>query len=445
MPSLAKILEVLLGRVMNARPASVTAISIRKVLRSACAATVLLLGSVLLSGCGNKNTSAAGPPPPMPVSVVKVEPTDVSLTSEWVGTLDGYVNAQIQPQANGYLIKQNYKEGALVSKGQVLFEIDPRPFQAALDQAKGRLAQAKGQVQQAQAQLELAQINVNRNTPLAQARAIAQSQLDNDTQQKAQSEAAVQSAKASVAAAQAAVENAELNLGFTHVRSLITGIAGQATVQVGNLVNTQSVLTSVSQLDPIKAYFSISDSEYLALTQHPGATQHCKHTGGDLLENASAIPLTLTLSNGENFPKKGRIAFVDRQMNSQTGAIRIAAAFPNPGNLLRPGQFGRVKAETEVRHNALLIPQVAVQEFQGMQQIYVAGPDGKAHVETVTLGPQIGTNWVVNSGVSAGALVIVDNLQKLREGASINPHEQTTVADAGASATNGSTASAAGR
>jgi membrane fusion protein (multidrug efflux system) len=416
---------------MNARPASVTGISVRKVGRSVGIATVLLFSAALLAGCGNKSTSAGGPPPPMPVTVVKIQPTDVSLTGEWVGTLDGYVNAQIQPQANGYLIKQNYKEGAQVSKGQILFEIDPRPFQAALDQARGQLAQAKGQVQQAQAQLQLAVINVNRDTPLAEARAIAQSQLDNETQQKAQSEAAVESARASVAAAEAAVANAELNLGFTHVRSLITGIAGQATVQVGNLVNTQSVLTSVSQLDPIKAYFSISDSEYLALTQH------AKHKGGDLLENASAIPLTLTLSNGENFPHKGRIAFVDRQMNSQTGAIRIAAAFPNPGNLLRPGQFGRVKAETEVRHNALLIPQVAVQEFQGMQQVYVAGPDGKAHVETVTLGPQIGTNWVVNSGVSAGALVIVDNLQKLRDGASINAHEQSTAADASAPTANG--------
>ena len=426
---------------MNSRPVGVMTVSTRRALVLACSAAALLLGAGLLSGCGNKNTSAAGAPPPMPVTVVKVQQTDVPLTGEWVGTLDGYVNAQIQPQVSGYLIKQNYKEGALVSKGQVLFEIDPRPFQAALDQAKGQLAQAKGQVQQAQAQLQLAEINVNRDTPLAEARAIAQSQLDNDTQQKAQTEAAVASAKASVAAAQAAVENAELNLGFTHVRSLITGIAGQATVQVGNLVNNQSVLTSVSQLDPIKAYFSISDSEYLALTQQ------AKHKGGDLLENSSAIPLTLTLANGENFSHKGRIAFVDRQMNSQTGAIRIAAAFPNPGNLLRPGQFGRVKAETDVRHNALLIPQVAVSEFQGLQQIYVAGADGKAHVETVTLGPQIGTNWVVNSGVSAGALVIVDNLQKLHDGAPINAHEQSTAADAGAgaSSTNGSTTSAAGR
>ena len=426
---------------MNLRPTGVMTVSTRRALTFACTATVLLLGTGLLSGCGNKNTSAAGPPPPMPVTVVKVQQTDVPLTGEWVGTLDGYVNAQIQPQVSGYLIKQNYKEGALVSKGQVLFEIDPRPFQAALDQAKGQLAQAKGQVQQAQAQLQLAEINVNRDTPLAEARAIAQSQLDNDTQQKAQTEAGVASAKASVAAAQAAVENAELNLGFTHVRSLITGIAGQATVQVGNLVNNQSVLTAVSQLDPIKAYFSISDSEYLALTHQ------AKHKGGDLLGNASAIPLTLTLANGESFSHKGRIAFVDRQMNSQTGAIRIAAAFPNPGNLLRPGQFGRVKAETDVQHNALLIPQVAVSEFQGLQQIYVAGPDGKAHVETVTLGPQIGSNWIVNSGVSAGALVIVDNLQKLHDGAPVNAHEQSAAADSGggASTTNGSTTSAAGR
>jgi membrane fusion protein (multidrug efflux system) len=382
-----------------------------------CAATVLLFGAGLLAGCGSKNTSAAGQPPPLPVTVVPVEPKDVPLTGEWVGTLDGYVNAQIQPQANGYLIKQNYKEGAMVSKGQVLFEIDPRPFQAALDQAKGQLAQAEGQVQQAKAQLELTEINVKRDTPLAEAHAIAQSQLDNDTQQRAQSAAAVQSAQATVAAAEAAVENAELNLGFTHVRSLITGIAGQATVQVGNLVNTQSVLTSVSQVDPIKAYFSISDSEYLELTQRVG------QAGGDLLKNASAIPLALTLSTGEVFPQKGRIAFVDRQINAQTGAIRIAAAFPNPGNVLRPGQFGRVKAETELRHNALLIPQVAVSEFQGLQQVYVAGPDGKAHVETVTLGPQVGTSWVVNAGLSPGAQVIVDNLQKLHDGAPIAAHQ----------------------
>ena len=358
----------------------------------------------------------------MPVSVIELKPIDVPVSGEWVGTLDGYVNAQIQPQANGYLVKQSYREGAQVSKGQVLFEIDPRPFQAALAQAQGQLAQAKGQVAQAQAQLGLAQINVNRDTPLAQARAIAQSQLDNDTQQKAQQEAAVLSAHATVAAADAAVANARLNLGFTQVRSLISGIAGQATLQVGNLVNTQSVLTSVSQLNPIKAYFSISDSEYLALVQRT------RDGGGDLLKNASSVPLTLTLSNGNAYPLKGHIAFVDRQINAQTGAIRIAASFPNPGDVLRPGQFGRIRADTQLRRNALLIPQVAIQELQGLQQAYVAGPDGKAHLVTLKLGPQVGTNWLVEDGVASGAKVIIDNLQKLGEGVSVSPHQGSTAA-----------------
>jgi membrane fusion protein, multidrug efflux system len=366
---------------------------------------MLLLSAGLLAGCGKKEASAAsGPPPAMPVSVVKVEPTDVPLTGEWVGTMDGYVNAQIQPQAVGYLIRQDYREGSEVAKDQVLFEIDPRPFQAVLDQAEGQVGQAK-------AQLGLAEINVNRDTPLAEAHAIAKSQLDNETQQKLQAEASVKSAEA-------AVETAKLNLGFCQVRSLISGVAGQATTQVGNLVNTQSILTSVSQLNPIKIYFSISDSEYLALT-HQAATR-----GTDLLKGASKVPLTLTLSNGNEYPSKGHIAFVDRQLNSQTGAIRIAAAFPNPGNILRPGQFGRVKAETEVRHNAMLVPQAAVSELQGQQQVYTVSADNKAHVNNVTLGPQYGNNWVIESGLSNGDTVIVDNVQKLREGAPVSPHQE---------------------
>jgi membrane fusion protein (multidrug efflux system) len=388
--------------------------------KQAFVASGLFIAASLFSGCANKKAAAAaGPPPAMPVAVVEVQPADVPLTSEWVGTLDGYVNAQIQPQANGYLIKQDYREGAEVAKGQVLFEIDPRPFQAALEQAEGQVAQAKGQLQQAQAQLELAKINVKRDTPLAEAHAIAQSQMDNETQQEAQDEAVVQSARATIASAEAAVATAKLNLGFTQVRSLITGIAGQATTQVGNLVSGQSVLTSVSQLDPIKAYFSISDSEYLNLTQ--------RVRGGDLLKNSSAVPLTLTLSNGEAYPRKGHIEFVDRQMNAQTGAIRVAAVFPNPGNVLRPGQFGRIKAATEIRHNALLVPQVAIQEIQGIQQVYLAQPDGKAHLVTVKLGAQIGTNWLAESGVSAGDKIIVDNLQKLREGAPVSPHAGSPV------------------
>jgi RND family efflux transporter MFP subunit len=369
---------------------------------SALWAGALALGTGPIAGCGKHVSAAsAGPPPAMKVTVVKTDQSDVPLTGEWVGTLDGYVNAQIQPQANGYLVRQNYREGSQVEKDQVLFEIDPRPFEAALQQAQGQLGQA-------QAQLSLAQINVNRDTPLAEAHAIAKSQLDNEIQQKAQAEA-------SVKAAEAAVATADLNLGFTKVRSLITGIAGQATTQVGNLVSTQSVLTSVSQLDPIKVYFSISDGEYLALTKRAGAG------GRDLLHGASRIPLTLTLSNGEVYPHKGYVAFVDRQLNIQTGAIRIAASFPNPGNVLRPGQFGRVKAETELRHNAVLVPQTAVTEFQGQEQVYTVGANNTVHVDTVTLGPQYGDSWVVESGLQGGSLVIVDNLQKLREGAPINP------------------------
>lgn len=363
---------------------------------------LLSIGAGLLSGCGKKEVSAStASPPPMPVSVIKIAPADVPIANEWVGTMDGFVNAQIQPQAAGYLVRQLYTEGSQVAKDQVLFEIDPRPFQAVVDQAEGQLGQAK-------AQLALAQINVNRDTPLAEARAIARSQLDNEIQQKAQAEANVKSAEA-------AVETAKLNLSFCEVRSLISGVAGQATVQVGNLVNTQSVLTSVSQLNPIKVYFSISDSEYLALTHRAAKGS------GDLLRGAGNVPLTLTLSNGDEYPGKGRIAFVDRQVNSQTGAIRIAAAFPNPQNLLRPGQFGRVKANTELRHQAILVPQAAVAEFQGQQQVYTVTAENKVHVNSVTLGPQYGNNWVIEEGLPSDATVIVDNLQKLREGAPVSP------------------------
>ena len=383
---------------LNSRPRTI----VLNVAALIVSAGLLSLASAMLSGCESKSASAnAAPPPAMPVSVVKADQKDVPVSGEWVGTLDGYVNAQIQPQANGYLVKQNYREGSPVEKGQVLFEIDPRPFEAALHQAEGQLGQAK-------AQLGLANINANRDTPLAEAHAIARSQLDNELQQKAQAEAAVETA-------QAAVDTAKLNLGFTQVRSLISGVAGQATTQVGNLVSTQSVLTSVSQLNPIKVYFSISDSEYLALVER------ARKGGGSLLQGSSKIPLNLTLANGEAYPYKGHIDFVDRQLNAQTGAIRIAAAFPNPGNVLRPGQFGRVRAETEVRHDAILVPQAAVADFQGQQQVYTVASNHTVHVNNVTLGPQYGNDWVIESGLSAGDLVITDNLQKLREGAPVNP------------------------
>ena len=382
-----------------------------------------LLGTsvFLLAGCNQ-----SGPPPvqamgPMPVSTVRAATGDVPIKGEWVGTLDGFVNANIQPQVSGYLVRQLYQEGSAVSKGQVLFQIDPRPFQDALKQAQGQVGQAQGQLGQAQAQAGLTQINVNRDAPLAEQRAIAQSQLDNDKQQALQSQAGVRTAQAAISTAQATVSNAQLNLGFTQVRSLISGVAGQATTQVGNLVGQQSILTSVSQLDPIKVYFSVSDSEYLALARQAQAGH------GDLLHSSAKLPLTLTLANGEVFPHTGHIIFVDRQINQQTGAIRVAAAFPNPGNLLRPGQFARVSAQTEVLHNALLVPQAAVTELQGIEQVYTAGADGKVHVANVTLGQQIGSNWVVTSGLQPGVQVITDNLQKLKDGVPVNPHQAAAI------------------
>lgn len=383
------------------------------------AAALALLSLIAAAGCSKPpaaNAASASAMGPLPVAVVPVQQQDVALTGDWVGTLDGYTNAQIQPQVSGYLIRQLYKEGSPVQKGQVLFQIDPRPFQALVDQAQGTIGQAQGQLGQAQAQLSLAQINLNRDTPLAEQHAIATSQLDNDKQTAAQAQASVASAKASIAAAQAQAATARLNLGFTQVRSLIAGVAGQATTQVGNLVSPQSTLTSVSTLNPIKVYFSISDSEYLALANRDGVGH------GDLLKSSARIPLTLTLGNGEKYPETGHIVFVDRQINQQTGAIRLAGAFDNPGNLLRPGQFAHIAATTQTIHNALLVPQIAVQELQGQQQVYTVGPGNKVHVVDVTLGPQSGMNWIIKSGLPANAQIITDQLQKLREGAPISPH-----------------------
>jgi RND family efflux transporter MFP subunit len=372
---------------------------------SVLAASLLLV----LNGC-----SKPGSPPPVGPVSVQIAPAiqqDVPLTGEWVATTDGYVNAQIQPQVSGYLVRQDYKEGSEVRKDEVLFEIDPRPLQAVLDQAKGALAQA-------QAQLELAGINTKRDTPLAEAHAIARSQLDNDIQTEAAD-------KAAVASAQAQVEAAALNVGFTKVRSLIDGIAGQAQVQVGNLVGTSSVLTSVSQLNPIKVYFSISEQEYLALSARVKAGGH-----GDLLRSGDAIPLKLTLANGQVYPYTGHIIFVDRSVSAQTGSLRIAAGFANPNNLLRPGQFGRVTAETDVLHKAVLIPQRAVSELQGMYQVIAVGKDDIAHVRNVKLGAQVGTNIVIQNGLQSGESVITEGLEKVRDGMKVAPQLDTSLATA---------------
>jgi membrane fusion protein (multidrug efflux system) len=390
----------------------------RAILQSVAGVTLLAASALLMTACDSKERNAvAASSTAVPVDAVRVRQENVPLVGNWVGTLDGFVNAQIQPQVSGYLVQQRYREGSPVAKDQILFQIDPRPFLAALDRAEAQVKQAKGQLAQAKAQQGLAQINLTRDTPLAQARAIAQSQLDNETQQAEQADAAVATAEAAESAAEAALTTAKLNLGFTEVRSLVSGVAGQASMQVGNLVSPQSVLTSVSQLDPIKVYFSISDAEYLALIDRV-------HTArGSLLSGHSDLPLTLTLANGTPWPHKGRIVFVDRQMNQQTGAIRIAASFPNPDHVLRPGQFGRVTAETEIRQSAILVPQLAVQELQGTKQVYVAGPDNKVHIANVTLGPQVGNDWIITSGVRADQRVVTSNMQKLRDGAQVSVHE----------------------
>jgi membrane fusion protein (multidrug efflux system) len=357
--------------------------------------------------------------------VVTVEQKTVPIYGDWVASLDGYINANIQPQVSGYLITQTYREGSYVHKGDVLFEIDPRPFQAALDQAKAQLAQAKGQLGQAQAQLGLAQINVKRDTPLAQAHAIAQSQLDNDIQTEAQTQALIKAGQAAIQSAEAAVETAELNLGFTKVRSLLDGIAGIATTQIGNLVSPATVLTAVSQVNPIKVYFSISEQEYLSLADRIKS----RGSGPDLLMSKSSVPLQLTLANGNVYPHQGRILFPDRQVDTQTGTIRIVGAFANPGNILRPGQFGRIRAMTAFNKSALLVPQRAVTELQGRDQIAIVGAGNKISIRTVEMGERVGEMWIVSQGVKAGERVVSEGTAKVRDGQVVNPQPDTLKAE----------------
>jgi RND family efflux transporter MFP subunit len=352
-------------------------------------------------GCSNGKVRAAAPPPPTVVKVAPVVQEDVPIRGEWVGTLEGYVNAQISPQVSGYLVRQDYQEGALVKKGQLLFEIDPRPFQAVLDQAKGQLAQAE-------AQMANAELNVKRDIPEAQAHAIPQSQLDTDTQ-------ALRAAEASVEADQAAVEQAAINLGYTRVTSLIDGIAGINTIQVGNLVGPSTVLTAVSQVSPIKVYFPISEQEYLRMADGggPGSV--------DFITHASRIPLQLTLADGSVYPHPGRIIFADRQVNTQTGTIQIVGEFSNSRNLLRPGQYALIQAATGNIAGALLVPQAAVNQQQGTYQVTVVGAGNRAQLRTVQVGPTVGAQWVVTSGLKPGESVVAVGAEKVKDGQQVNP------------------------
>ncbi len=378
--------------------------------------------------------------PPV-VEVVPVEQRDVPVYHEWIGTLDGMVNAAIKAEVTGYLQTQNYTEGSFVKKGQLLFQIDPRPFQAAVDQSEAQLAQANGQlteakaqVVQAQAQLAQAQANqvrtqldVDRYEPLAKQQAITQQDLDNATQNnisaRAQVEAAkarvetakaqIEASRAAVQAAGAAVEAARVNLGFTRLTSPIDGIAGQAQVQVGNLVSPAGgPITTVSTLEPIKANFTVSEQEYLNFT---------RHTPGEM----KRLQLELILADGTVYPHKGKFLFADRQVNQATGAILLIGSFPNPGNILRPGQYGRVRAVVATRENALLVPQRAVTELQGNYQVAVVNPDRKVSIENVKVGDRVGSLWMINEGLKPGQQVVAEGIMKVRPGLEVTPQPFT--------------------
>ena len=361
---------------------------------------LLALATLLpLMGCGK--TTEAAPPPPPEVQVIAVQQRDVPIYGEWVAILDGYINADIRPQVSGYLLKQNYREGTLVRKGDVLFEIDPRPFDAALQQTKGQQAQAE-------AQLGKTELDVQRDTPLAKQSAIPQAQLDNDIQANA-------AAKAIVDAAKAQVDQARLNLEFTRVRSLVDGVAGLAKGQIGDLVGPTTILTTVSQLQPIKVYFSVSEQEYL-----PFAARISEVISGKRA-TAQTKTLELILADGSIYPVKGSISVADRQVDLKTGTIRFAAIFDNPSGVLRPGQFARVRLPVSIAKDALLVPQRAVMETQGSYSVAVMTPDKKATIRPVVVGERVGDQWIIKKGVQPAEQVIVEGFQKVREGSPVSP------------------------
>lgn len=410
---------------------------------------VLFIGVAALGPAGcSKSAPAAQSQQPTNVEVVKVEERNVPIYTEWIGTLDGMVNAEIKAQVTGYLLRRNYIEGNFVRKGQLLFEIDPRPFQAVVEQAKGRLAEAEGQQAQANGQLAQAQANlaqaeadqgksqldVNRLTPLAREKAVSDQDLDNAVQtnlsSKAKVEAAragIETAKASIIAAKAAIESAkagvstaELNLGFTKILSPVDGVAGLALGQIGNLVSPSSEsLATVSQLDPIRVYFTPTEKEYLNYSrQNP--TQNARDQARERLE------LELILVDGTVYTHKGRILAADRQVDQKTGAIRLAGVFPNPGNLLRPGQYGRVRAATSVKQGALVVPQRAVTELQGSFRIAVVGKDNKVQIRSVKVGEKVGSDWIIEEGLKPGEIVVAEGTQKIRPDAVVNPKPYAT-------------------
>jgi membrane fusion protein (multidrug efflux system) len=333
--------------------------------------------------------------------VVTVQPADIPLYQEWIGTLDGYVNAQIRAQVTGYLMAQDYKEGTPMKKGDLLFQIDPRPFQAALNQARGQLAQAE-------AQCDKTELDVERYTPLAKEKAISQEEL-------VDAEHASLVAKAVVASAKAAVETAELNLEFTKITSPIDGIAGMARAQIGDLVGPASgELTAVSTVDPIKVYYTVTEAFYMDyVNRYSDETKRAEHERD--------LELELILANGTVYPHKGKFYFADRQVDVRTGALRLAGLIPNPGRVLRPGQFARVRAKTQVITGVLAVPQRAVMELQGNYQVAVVDAANKVSIRPVKVGDRFGNMWIIEEGLKPGERVIAEGTQKARAGTVVTP------------------------
>ena len=383
---------------------------------------LLLLIVGLIIGAVHPYKHALGSPPPaLPdVQVMQVQQEDVPVYGEWIGTLDGLVNADVRAQVTGYLQIQGYQEGAFVKKGELLFQIDPRPFQASLDQAQGQLAQAKAMLTNAQAVQRRTELDVERYTPLAKEQAASQQDLDNAVQNNLAALATIETAKAQIKTYDAAVETAKINLEFTRLVAPIDGIAGQAQLQVGALVSPGSgVVTSVSTVNPIKAYFTVSEPQYLAWRQR-------FPTEASRLEADKKLRLQLILADGSIYPQNGTFYFADRQVNESTGAIRLAGLFPNPNNILRPGGYARVRAVIRTEEKALLVPQRAVSELQGGFQVAVLDSDNKVSIRPVVVGPQVDKRWVIASGLNPGDRVVAEGVQKVRNGIHVNPKPFTT-------------------
>ena len=348
---------------------------------------------------------AAAPPPPPAVEVAPVIQKDVPIHQEWIGSLDGFVNAEIRPQIEGYVLKQTYKDGFLVHAGETLFEIDPRQFQATYDQARGTLSQYE-------ATLANAKTTVARYRPLAAEKAISQQELDD-------AETRERTAQANVESARATLDKAKLDLNWTKVVSPIDGIAGVAKTQVGDLVNRLTVMTTVSQVDPIKVNFNPSEQEYLTWAAKHGSPERTLKAGVSLEQG----PLQLILADGSVFPHHGRPILLGREVDVKTGTIQLAGAFPNPGNVLRPGQYAKVRVAMDVKKGAILVPQRAVSELQGSYQVAVVGPDNKVTIKVVKTGPLEGNLWVIDEGLKPGDRIIVEGLQRVRSGMTVSPKE----------------------